>query len=88
MEIVFLPQAKQDLEFWIKSGNKALLKKIAQLTESIILTPNNGVGKPEGLKHQLAGKWSRRISAEHRYIYQVEGNILKVYSLRGHYLKT
>jgi toxin YoeB len=87
MEIVFLPQAKLDLEFWIKSGNKPLLKKIAHLTESIITNPYKGIGKPEGLKHQLSSKWSRRITEEHRYIYQIEGNILKVYSLRGHYLK-
>ena len=87
MEIVFLPQAKIDLEFWIKSGNKPLLKKIAQLTESILVTPYQGIGKPEGLKHQLVCKWSRRITDEHRYIYQIEGDILKVYALRGHYIK-
>lgn len=77
MEIVFLPKAKQDLIFWIKSGNKPLLKKIAQLTESTISSPYKGIGKPEGLKHQLASKWSRRITDEHRYIYQIEGGVLK-----------
>ncbi len=85
MEIVYLPKADDDLDFWIKTGNKPVLKKIAQLTEAIMNTPYSGIGKPEALKHQLIGKWSRRITDEHRYIYQIECNILKVYSLRGHY---
>ncbi len=85
MEIIFLPKADEDLDFWIKSGKTSVLKKIAQLTEAIIKSPYNGIGKPEALKYQLSGKWSRRITDEHRYIYQIEDNILKVYSLRGHY---
>ena len=85
MEIVYLPRAEQDLNFWINSGNKVVLKKIAQLTEAITQSPYQGIGKPEALKHALAGKWSRRITDEHRYVYQIENNILKVYSLKGHY---
>ena len=85
MEVVFLPKADEDLEYWIKNGNKAVLKKIVQLTEDIISNPYSGIGKPEALKYQLAGKWSRRITGEHRYIYQIEGDTLKVYSLKGHY---
>jgi toxin YoeB len=85
MEIVYLPKADEDLEYWIGTGNKAVLKKIAQLTEAILYNPHAGIGKPEALRHQLAGKWSRRISGEHRYIYQIDGDILKVYSLKGHY---
>ncbi|MBN1927667.1 MAG: Txe/YoeB family addiction module toxin [Prolixibacteraceae bacterium] len=85
MEIIYLPRADEDLEYWIKTGNKAVLKKIAQLTEAILNNPYSGIGKPEALKHQLTGKWSRRITGEHRYIYQINDNILKVYSLRGHY---
>jgi toxin YoeB len=73
------------LNYWIKIGNKAVLKKIAQLTETIIRNPYNGIGKPEALKYQLIGKWSRRITDEHRYIYQIEGDKLKVYLLKGHY---
>ncbi len=73
------------MEYLVKTGNKAVLKKIAQLTEAIISSPCGGVGKPEALKYLLAGKWSRRITGEHRYVYQIEGDILKVYSLRGHY---
>jgi toxin YoeB len=79
MDIVYLPKATRDLDFWINSGNKIVLKKIAQLTEAIIQNPYQGIGKPEALKYALAGKWSRRITDEHRYIYQIENDILKVY---------
>jgi len=85
MEIIYLPKADEDLTFWINSGNKAVLKKIAQLTDAIIQNPHQGIGKPEALKYALAGKWSRRITDTHRYIYQIENDTLKVYSLRGHY---
>ncbi|MCA6421562.1 MAG: Txe/YoeB family addiction module toxin [Flavobacterium sp.] len=85
MEVVFLPQADNDLSFWVKTGNKPILKKIAKLTQAILENPYTGIGKPEALKFNLAGKWSRRINEEHRYIYQIEDNILKVYSLKGHY---
>jgi toxin YoeB len=85
MEIVHLPKAQEDLVFWIKTGNKQNLKKIAKLTEAILLNPEKGIGKPEALKFHLSGKWSRRITEEHRYVYQIENNILKVYSLKDHY---
>jgi toxin YoeB len=86
MEIVFLPKADEDLQFWIKTGNKAILKKITKLTEAILDNNYSGIGKPEALKFNLNGKWSRRISEEHRYIYQIEDEIiLKVYSLKGYY---
>lgn len=51
MEIVLLPDADDDLDFWVKSGNKAILKKISELIRSIQETPFQGLGKPEGLKH-------------------------------------
>ena len=49
MEIIYLPKAIEDLDFWIKAGNKIILKKIAQLTEAIIENPFEGTGKPERL---------------------------------------
>lgn len=85
MEIIYLPQADEDLDFWIKTGNKVILKKIAQLTEAILKNPTKGIGKPEALKYNLAGKWSRRITDEHRFIYQIEEDLVKVYSLKGNY---
>ena len=86
MEIIYLPKADDDLNFWIKTGNKIILKKIAELTEAILENPFEGIGKPEHLKYELAGKWSRRISAEHRFVYSILINTLTVYSLKGHYL--
>ncbi|MFV5701504.1 Txe/YoeB family addiction module toxin [Flavobacterium sp. XS2P12] len=89
MQIVFTPKAKKDLDFWIKSGNKNILNKITDLIEDIQLHPFEGIGKPEQLKYQLSGKWSRRINQEHRIIYKVtEENtieILDILSLKGHY---
>ena len=87
MEVIFLPEAESDLNFWIKTGNKAILKKIADLTKSILDNPFKGIGKPVALKYDLAPKWSRRINQEHRFIYLIENNKLFVFSLKGHYKK-
>jgi toxin YoeB len=57
MEVVFLPKANEDLDYWIKTNNRAILKKISQLIEAIIGNPYSGIGKPEALKYQLTGKW-------------------------------
>lgn len=86
MEIIFLPQADKDLQFWVSTGNKSILKKIAELTQSILENPYQGIGKPEALKYNLAPKWSRRITKEHRYVYLVKDDKVYVYSLKGHYL--
>ncbi len=85
MEIVFLPAADDDLNFWIKSGNKTILKKISQLIRSIQDSPYQGLGKPEGLKHNLTGLWSRRINQEHRLVYEVDNGKLYIHSAKGHY---
>ncbi len=89
MEIRYTPDALKDLAFWKKSGNKIIQKRIVLLIEDIIKHPFTGIGKPEPLKYELNGKWSRRINNEHRIIYQiVEDNvieILEIVSLKGHY---
>ena len=89
MQVEFSDKAKADLDFWIKSGNKGILKKIYSLIEDIQLHPYQGIGKPEQLKHQLLGRWSRRINQEHRIIYKVTNEktieILDILSLKGHY---
>lgn len=85
MEIILLPDAENDLNFWIKSGNKPVLKKITQLIEDIMNTPYEGVGKPEQLKYKLKGCWSRRINKEHRLIYEIDADKILVHSLKGHY---
>jgi toxin YoeB len=85
MEVIFLPKADEDLNFWVSTKNKIILKKIAKLTEAILYSPYKGIGKPEPLKYNLTGKWSRRIDSRNRYIYQIEGQVLLVFSLKGHY---
>ena len=89
MEIVLLPQAKKVRDYWKKSGNKAIMERISALLKDIMEHPYTGIGKPEQLKYDLAGKWSRRINAEHRLIYSVNENIITVYvfSMRYHYSK-
>jgi toxin YoeB len=89
VEVIYSEKAQKDREYWRKSGNKAIMNKITALIEDIQLHPYEGIGKPEPLKYQLSGKWSRRINQEHRIIYKVtEENtieILDILSLKGHY---
>ena len=71
-----------------KSGNFPLMKKIQNLLEELELHPETGTGKPEKLKENLSGYWSRRINSEHRIIYTVNADekTVEIYSFRGHYL--
>lgn len=85
MEIIFTPRALSDLNDWKKSGNIGVQKKIDELLYAIIETPYAGIGKPEPLKYEFFGRWSRRINHEHRMIYSIDGDKLNVYSLKGHY---
>lgn len=89
MEIIYSTKALKDLTFWKNSGNKQVQKKIYQLIADIIEHPFEGIGKPEPLKHELTGKWSRRINSEHRLVYEILPNdkivILSILSLKGHY---
>lgn len=85
MEIILSENAKDDLEFWKKSGNVLILKKIRNLIESITETPFEGLGKPEPLKFELTGFWSRRITKEHRLVYTIENEKIIVIQLRFHY---
>ncbi len=85
MEIVFSPPALEQLQYWKKSGNKKVVEKIKVLLEEIQVTPFEGTGKPEALKHNLNGYWSRRITSEHRLVYKVEDDTLFIAQLRYHY---
>lgn len=85
MEIEFSQLAILDLEFWKKSGKKEILKKITSLLESISNDPFSGIGKPEPLKHEYSGYWSRRINSEHRIIYKVLATRVVIASMKGHY---
>ncbi len=85
MEIEYTLKAQNDLAYWKKINNIIILKRIRKLIESILETPFEGIGKPEPLKHQLAGAWSRRIDSEHRLVYEVEKEDITVLSMKGHY---
>ena len=85
MEIVFSPTAQKDLDFWKKSGNTGIQNKITDLLKSILETPFTGIGKPEPLRYNYSGLWSRRINREHRIVYEVTKEIIIILSLKGHY---
>ena len=85
MEIEFTHTAREHLNEWKRSGNKVVMKKIENLLESIEKDPFTGLGKPEILKYNWAGFWSRRINREHRLVYNVDDEVITVYSLKGHY---
>jgi len=85
MEIVFSPESLEDLQFWKQSGNVKIQNKIQKLLESIKETPYEGLGKPEALKHNWSGYWSRRINQEHRLIYKRENERIIIAQLRDHY---
>ncbi len=87
MEVELTVRATHDLNFWKKTGNEKVLKRIRELTASILENPYQGIGKPEALKHQLSGKWSRRITQNDRIVYEVRNDILYISSLKGHYDK-
>lgn len=85
MEIIFAPKALKDLAYWKSSGNIKIQKKITDLVTSISEDPFHGIGKPEPLKHEFAGCWSRRINDEHRIIYEVSNHRVEILSLKDHY---
>ena len=83
-ELEFKETAIKDLDFW-KKNNPKILKKIGELFKSMQQDPYKGIGKPEELKYDLSGYWSRRINIENRIVYKVEGKIITIHSLRFHY---
>lgn len=84
MKIVFSSQSWEDYLYWQKVDRRTL-KRINSLIKEIYRTPFKGTGKPEPLKHALAGYWSRRINDEHRLVYKVEGDSLYIAQVRYHY---
>ena len=76
--------AFEDLAWWIEQDRKQALR-IVKLIESVQRTPFEGVGQPEPLKHELAGCWSRRIDREHRLVYQVFEDKIRILACRYHY---
>jgi toxin YoeB len=84
MRLVFADEAWDDYLYWQKQ-DKRMVERINKLIGEIRRDPFTGVGKPESLKHALAGFWSRRINDEHRLVYRVEADALLIAQLRYHY---
>ena len=84
MRVVFADRAWDDFTYWVAHDRK-LAKRIIRLIDDIKRHPFAGLGKPEPLKHDLAGFWSRRITDEHRLVYAVEKDQLLVAQARYHY---
>ncbi len=86
MNLVFSPQGWEDYQYWLETDLK-VLKRIHLLIKDTTRNPIDGIGKPEALRHALAGYWSRRITDEHRFVYKVVGDDLRIAQLRYHYEK-
>lgn len=84
MNIAFTPTAFDDLRYWMRHDRKTA-ERIMALIEEIKRNPFTGSGKPEPLKFQLAGCWSRRVSLEHRLVYLVKDGEIVVLACRYHY---
>ncbi|MEK9996933.1 MAG: Txe/YoeB family addiction module toxin [Cryomorphaceae bacterium] len=83
-KILFTPSAWADYQYWALNDTK-VFKKLNQVLESTRRTPFEGIGKPEALKHDLSGLWSRRITREHRLVYRYHHEAIQVISCRYHY---
>lgn len=84
MRLVFTPQGWDDYVHW-QQTDRATLKRINRLLDDVLCNPTSGIGKPEPLKYGVAGAWSRRITAEHRLVYQVNKGDLIVLQARYRY---
>ena len=84
MKIVFLNPAWEDYLYW-QQTDKRILKKINSLVKEINRSPFDGNGKPEKLKNNLSGWWSRRINIEHRLVYRIEDKAIIILQCRYHY---
>ena len=84
MNLVFSDDAWEEYLYWQETDPQTL-KRIHQLIKDIKRDPYRGIGKPEPLRHALQGYWSRRITSEHRMVYRVSGDDLRIAQLRHHY---
>ena len=83
-KVAFEPEAFEQLGQWV-TEDKKVFKKILELIKDIQREPFSGIGKPEPLKYELQGYWSRRINDEHRLIYKMEEDLLIILSCKYHY---
>ncbi len=84
MNIKFTPLCGEEYSYWAETDRKQLLR-INKLVDAVVRDPFAGIGKPEPLRHQRQGYWSRRINDEHRLVYKVAGNDLLIVQCRFHY---
>jgi toxin YoeB len=84
VRLVFTPPGWEDYTYWLQADG-VMLRRINRLIEDALRDPTTGIGKPEPLRHVLAGAWSRRISEEHRLVYLVEDDDLIILQARFHY---
>lgn len=84
MRLVFTPHGWGDYVHW-QTADRVILKRINRLIEDISRDPFVGIGKPEPLRHALAGSWSRRIDEEHRLVYLVDADDIVILQARYHY---
>jgi toxin YoeB len=81
---IFDPEFRDDLAYWVKTDRKAALRTL-ELVEAIMADPFIGIGKPEPLRFELAGCWSRRVTQEHRLVYRVSADSICFLQARYHY---
>lgn len=84
MKLVWSRLAWEDYQYWLHT-DKQILKRINALIKEISRTPYAGTGKPEPLKHNWTGWWSRRIDREHRLVYRVSDDAIEIAQCRYHY---
>lgn len=84
MEILFMSKAWDDYLYWQKTDKK-VLNKVNELIKQCVRIPFEGIGKPEPLKENLSGWWSRRITGEHRLVYKIDNNKIVILQCRYHY---
>ena len=84
MELIWSSQAWEDYLWWQRQDRK-VLKRINTLIKDIQRNGNEGIGKPEALRNNLSGYWSRRITEEHRLVYKIVGNSVRIAAVRYHY---
>lgn len=83
-EAVFHPEFREDLRHWVTADRKVALR-VLELVEAVLRDPFAGIGKPEPLRHLLAGAWSRRVTQEHRIVYLVRDDRIDFLQARYHY---
>ncbi len=83
-DAVFAPEFRADLAYWIAT-DRTVAMRVLSLVDDTMGTPFAGLGKPEPLKHELAGAWSRRINIEHRLVYRVYEDRIAFLGARYHY---